>query len=166
MRVAACCPTVQIEWIHIENHQVLAFAPLLHISRATYLRLAILEALSPTIKRVLYLDVDLIVNGDIRPLWNTTLGNKVCAAVVDPGVHPDEFAAKYSLSGPGPYFNAGVMLLDLDRLRSKPYLQRAITFLADPATQCEYGDQDALNIALWNDWLAVDLRWNFQRVPL
>jgi lipopolysaccharide biosynthesis glycosyltransferase len=122
-----------------------------------------LEVLSPTIKRVLYLDVDIIVNGDLRPLWNTNLGNKVCAAVIDPGVDGTDFAAQWSLSSPGQYFNAGMMLIDLDRLRSKPYLQHAIAILGDPTKHCEYADQDALNIALWNEWLPVDPGYNFQR---
>jgi lipopolysaccharide biosynthesis glycosyltransferase len=154
---------VQIAWYGVEDHRVLEFKPLLQITRATYLRLMMLEVLSPTIKRVLYLDVDLIVNGDLRPLWNTDLGNKVCGAVVDPGVNGDEFAAKWSLSRPGQYFNAGMMLIDLDRLRSKPFLQQAIAILEDPTKPCEYADQDALNIALWNQWLPVDPGWNFQR---
>jgi lipopolysaccharide biosynthesis glycosyltransferase len=122
-----------------------------------------LEVLSPTIKRVLYLDVDLIVNGDLRPLWKTNLGDKVCAAVIDPGVDSNEFAAKWSLAGPGMYFNAGMMLIDLDRLRSKPFLHNAVVILADPTKHCEYADQDALNIVLWNEWLPVDPGYNFQR---
>ena len=122
-----------------------------------------IEMLSPTIRRVLYLDVDMIVNGDLRPLWNTDLHDKVCAAVVDPGVNPDEFAAKWSLPRPGQYFNAGVMLIDLEKLRAKPLFQRAIAILENPTAHCEYADQDALNVVLWNEWLPVDPAWNFQR---
>jgi lipopolysaccharide biosynthesis glycosyltransferase len=162
-RVAACVPSIQIEWKEIADHRVLNFDTILHITRATYLRLTMLEALDPEIKRILYLDVDMIVNGDLRPLWDINLGDKVCAAVVDPGAVPEEFAAKWSLATPGQYFNAGVMLFDLDRLREKPFLQRAADILANPATPCEYADQDALNIVLWNEWLPVDPGWNFQR---
>jgi lipopolysaccharide biosynthesis glycosyltransferase len=162
-RVEACTPALQIVWKDAGNHPILDFDPVLHVTRATYLRLIMLEALDPEIKRVLYLDVDLIANGDLWPLWNIDLGGKVCAAVVDPGVAPDEFAAKWSLPSPGQYFNAGVMLIDFDRLRERPFLQRAIEILADPAAHYEYADQDALNIVLWNEWLPIDPGWNFQR---
>jgi len=162
-RVTACTPALEIVWMEARNHRILDFDTVLHVTRATYLRLTMLEVLDPEIKRVLYLDVDLIANGDLRPLWNIDLGGKVCAAVVDPGVVPEEFAAKWSLPGPGQYFNAGVMLIDFDRLREKPFLQRAIDILANPAAHYEYADQDALNIVLWNEWLPIDPVWNFQR---
>jgi lipopolysaccharide biosynthesis glycosyltransferase len=162
-RVEDCNKEVEINWLSVDNHQVLGFEGILHISRATYLRLMMLEMLDPVLKRVLYLDVDMIINGDILSLWNTPLGDKVCAAVADPGVNPKEFAKKWNLSGKGPYFNASVMLFDLDKLRSKPYMEQAIKILATPNHGLEYADQDALNIVLWNDWLEVDPGWNFQR---
>ncbi len=164
-RVAACCPSITMKWYAVENHRVLEFAPLLQISRATYLRMIMLEVLSPAIKRILYLDVDLIINGDVLPLWNMDLGNKICAAVTDPGVNAAEFAVKYSLLPSDNYFNAGVLLLDLEKLRSQPYMQRGIDILADPpsGTPLEYADQDALNIVLWKDWLPIDPAYNFQR---
>lgn len=162
-RVAECCQPVQILWYGVEQHQVLEFAPLLQITRATYLRLMMLEVLSPAIQRVLYLDVDVIVNGDLRPLWNTDMGDHVCAAVVDPGVDADAFATQYELSKPGRYFNAGVLLFDLTKLRGKHFLEQAIAILEDPTVHLEFADQDALNIVLWNQWLPVDPCWNFQR---
>jgi lipopolysaccharide biosynthesis glycosyltransferase len=162
-RVEGCNKEIEINWINIDYHCLLELKGFLHISRATYLRLMMIEVLDPALKRVLYLDVDMIINGDILPLWTTPLGDKACAAVVDPGVNPGEFAKKWHLSGKGPYFNSGVMLFDLDKLRSKPYMEQAIKIATSPDHSLEYADQDALNIVLWNDWLAIDPRWNFQR---
>jgi lipopolysaccharide biosynthesis glycosyltransferase len=163
-RVEQCNQHLTINWLSVENHPVLDFGGTLnHITCATFLRLLMVDLLSPSIKRVLYLDVDLIVTGDLRDLWNIDLGGKVCAAVVDPGIEANEFAAKWDLPGPGPYFNAGVMLFDLDKLRSEPFFQRAIRILAKHDNGCTYADQDALNIVLWNNWLPLDPGWNFQR---
>ena len=154
---------LEIVWHQVVDHAVLGFAQNLHITRATYLRLIMLEVLPPTLTRVLYLDVDMIVTGDIAPLWNMDLQGKICGCVVDPGVDPVVFAQKWHLKGEGLYFNAGVMLYDLDLLRAKPYLEDAITILANPDNVCKYGDQDALNIVLWNNWFFMDPKWNFQR---
>jgi lipopolysaccharide biosynthesis glycosyltransferase len=162
-KVDRSSPSVEIIWHQVTDHAVLGFTEIGHITRATYLRLMMLEALDPSLSRVLYLDVDMIVNGDLAPLWNLDLQGKVCAVVVDPGADADAFAQKWKLNGPGPYFNAGVMLYDLDKLRARPYLQQAIDVLANPDNVCEYGDQDALNIVLWNDCLYIDPKWNFQR---
>lgn len=53
-----------------------------HITRETYFRYMIAEVL-PNIDRVLYLDGDTIVNGDISELFDTDLTNYYCAGVSD-----------------------------------------------------------------------------------
>jgi lipopolysaccharide biosynthesis glycosyltransferase len=160
--VDRCAAGLVIEWYGVTTHCALGFPPLLQITRATYLRLTMTEHLPASIKRVLYLDVDMIVNGSLLPLWTLDLAGKACAAVIDPGIDPDNFATRHALS-PGLYFNAGVILFDLEKVRKKSVLERAVTLLADRPDGYEFADQDALNIVLWNDWLPVDPAWNFQR---
>ena len=155
--------SITINWIEVSSHPVLQFDAILHISRATYLRLLIAELLDPTLQRVLYLDVDMIVCGSVRELWDTNLDGKTCAAVVDPGAEVDAFIEKWNLSNNPSYFNAGVILFDMNKLRSGPAMTDAIQVLQNPDKKCEYADQDALNIVLWNDWLPIDPKWNFQR---
>jgi lipopolysaccharide biosynthesis glycosyltransferase len=157
---------MQLVWYPFVDHQVLQFRPLSHlqISRAAYLRLAMAEMLPGTVRRVLYLDVDMVANDSLLPLWQTTFDKgRICAAVVDPGVDPQAFALKHSLPSSGQYFNSGVMLLDLDALRAEGLLQRSVQLLATPGTAYEFPDQDVLNIVLWLRWQALDPRWNFQR---
>jgi lipopolysaccharide biosynthesis glycosyltransferase len=162
-RIARCAPTFEIRWYAVSDHMALQLPPLLHISRATYLRLTMTEVLNPAIKRVLFLDVDMIVNGDLKPLWDTDLNGMPCAAVADPGVSPGGFAHKYGLPSTGGYFNAGVMLIDMDRFRDRNVLQNALDLLDGGGEQYEFADQDVLNILLWQQWHALDPTWNFQR---
>jgi lipopolysaccharide biosynthesis glycosyltransferase len=163
LTVAQCAPTITVEWYEVADHQVLEFRPLLQITRATYLRLTMTKVLPSSMRRVLFLDVDMTVTGSLLPLWQTDLQGKVCAAVQDPGGHAEEFARKYSLSPPGQYFNAGVLLFDFEKLCAGLYLENSITLLAQPGAHYEYADQDALNIVLWDRWLPINLKWNFQR---
>ena len=162
-RVEDCTGEIEIKWINAVNHAVLGVEGVGYISRAAYLRLMIPEVLDPALKRVLYLDVDIIINGDILGLWNTPLGNKACAAVADAWVNADEFALKWHLDAKGRYFNSGILLFDLDKLRSGSYMEKAIKIVTAPDHTLQYVDQDALNIVLWNDWLEIDPGWNFQR---
>ena len=162
-RVAVCAPAIRIVWHRIEDDADVKFQTLPHVSRATYFRLRLDDLLSQDIERVLYLDVDVVVNGDLKPLWNTVLGGKLCAAVVDPGARPDVFAQRYGLIGNGSYFNAGVVLMDLKAIRKAGILAQALALLADPGVDYKWADQDVLNIALWNKWLPLDPKWNFQR---
>lgn len=154
---------IKFVWIEVSNHPVLDFEPTLHISRATFLRLLIPDMIDKAIEKVIYLDVDMIIVGSIEELYNTDLQGKVCAAVVDPGVDALSFSKKWGLNDSLMYFNAGVLVFDMKKLRDSKCMEKAIHILKESNQECEYGDQDALNIALWNDWLPVDPKWNFQR---
>lgn len=156
-------PQISFKWIEVSNHPVLDFKGSAHISRATFLRLLMAELLDKSIDRALYLDVDMIVCGSILELWTTDMQGKTCAAVVDPGVDAPAFAKQWNLDTKPLYFNAGVILFDMQKLRKATYMDDAITLLKSTEKKCEYGDQDALNIVLWNDWLPLDPKWNFQR---
>ena len=74
-----------------------------------------------------------------------------------------DFAKRWSLSPTGKYFNSGMILVDLNRFRIKRIMPRTIAILEQSHHLCGYGDQDALNVVLWNDWLPLDPQWNFQR---
>jgi lipopolysaccharide biosynthesis glycosyltransferase len=165
-RVADAAPTIPVVWHGIVDHDGVRFETLSHVSRATYYRLRIDEILGHEIGRVLYLDADIVVNGDLRPLWATDLGDMVCGAVVDPLVDADVFATTHGLSVGGGYFNAGVLLMDLRRMRCERFLARALTLLADSGSRFRFADQDVLNIVLWQKWKTLDPTWNFQRVFL
>lgn len=158
------CAPVPIVWKEIKDHDVLDFQPLLQISRATYLRLMMLEVLDPSIKRILYLDVDMVVNGDITPLWQTDLGDNLIGAVADPGMDVESFTAKHNLDFNGQrYFNAGMILMDLDRIRQTNLMKESIALLSQSNSNFEYADQCALNTVFWDKWKSLDPKWNFQR---
>ncbi len=74
----------------------------------------------PLPQKVLYLDADTVVPGDLSELWRTDLDGCEFAAVRD-------YYGKIFL-GPG-YFNAGVMLFDLDRIRETGLFEKAISLL-------------------------------------
>jgi len=165
-RVAASARSIELTWYEIVDHQALGFKPLLQITRATYLRLTMAEVLPPDLARVLYLDVDMVVNDWLRPLWEIDLGQHLCAAVADPGVDIEAFRALHMLPDTKAelgYFNAGVILFDLEKVREQGLLSAAVDLLARPGAKYEWADQDVLNIIFWNKWLSIDPAWNFQR---
>lgn len=81
--------------------------------------------------RVLSLDSDLVVVDDISDLWSMDLEGNYCAGVRDLGI-----------SRPG-YINAGVVLMDLKKLREDGITDRMIDLLNRQHRQ--WIDQDALN---------------------
>jgi lipopolysaccharide biosynthesis glycosyltransferase len=122
----------------------------------TYFRFWIGE-LFPTAHRALYLDPDIIVTADIAELWNTDLGGKTLAAVPIPG------STRPAVHGfpPGSlYFNAGVMLMDLDQWRAHGYRDACLAYLAAHPEAAIDADQDILNICLRTDWVKLPYYWN------
>lgn len=119
---------------------------------ATWSKISMLKNIP--VERVLYLDADVLVRRNLRALWETDLKKKPIGAVVDVG-HPMGHAGVRR----GSYFNAGVLLLDLAKVRSTlPQLVQA----ADERQSSRYKDQDALNAHFRDDWLSLDLKWNAQ----
>jgi len=115
-----------------------------------------LPELAPDLPRVLYLDADVIAMDSLAPLWATDLGDRVIAAVTN---IPDPWTAPYfdALGLEGPYFNSGVMLVDLDRMRAERLQERILAARTD---EMRFGDQDPLNVVLGSARLELDPRWN------
>lgn len=134
-----------------------------HISSATYYRLAIANLLPRSIDKVIYLDADLVVLGDIAELWRTPVDEYALAAVRNPGFRGH---ARLSIPHHCPYFNAGVLLLNLAAWRQKRVGPGVMTFLRDNPDRARQWDQDGLNACLYDQWLMLHPKWNVQTVLL
>jgi lipopolysaccharide biosynthesis glycosyltransferase len=130
-----------------------------HVSIATYGRIFIQESLDDSIKRCLYLDGDLIVLDDILKLAEITLQNKCIAAVDDFCL---ERRAALSMPSSIRYFNAGVILFDLERWRNENISTRILNYVAQYPENLVYWDQDAMNAVLCEKRRRLPLRWNQQ----
>ncbi|KAF7799108.1 hypothetical protein EIP86_010338 [Pleurotus ostreatoroseus] len=106
------------------------------------------------VERVLYLDADVLVRTDLQALWETDLQGKSVGACYDVG-HPMGHEGVER----GPYFNAGVMLLDLAKVRAGlPTLRQN----AQKKVDSPFKDQDVLNDHFRDDWYTLPLQWNAQ----
>jgi lipopolysaccharide biosynthesis glycosyltransferase len=135
------------------------------VSGAVYLRLAIGDTAGDQ-GTVLYLDADILVRGDLRPLLATRLDGMPLAAVRDPqnpvigaGIALPAWAS-LGLPAGREYFNSGVMLLDLPECERRGLFGAARRFLAEHSDKVTLWDQDALNIAADDRWTRLDRRWN------
>ena len=131
-----------------------------HISLAAYYRLFLGSILPLDIHKVLYLDCDLIVNGSIITLWETDIKNVSVAAVEDNWSAVSDLYEKLNYPSTYSYFNSGVMLLNLDRLRKNDFEKKALCFISE-SNYVTY-DQDVLNYILHNDKIFLPYRWNIQ----
>jgi len=137
--------------------ECMVIAPNSQWSVAVYYRL-LLPYLCESDTRIIYLDCDIIVRGSLSRLWNMAM-DKSFAGVADTGFEHRDRLAERSVEIHGDYFNSGVVVLNLERIRARGYeklLRGAETKLPDP----EFPDQDWLNLMFNSDKQLIPPKWN------
>ena len=147
-----------IIFCYINKSLTINFPEMGHLSRATYFRLFIPWIIPQEIQKIIYLDCDLIVLKDISSLYKINLQGKSMAAVED--VKSQEIIRIYFYPNLKKYFNAGVLLINLDSWRKKNITQKAIGFINQHHHNLTTADQDVLNCLLNNDWLEIPRIYN------
>ncbi|GED22641.1 glycosyltransferase family 8 protein [Halomonas halmophila] len=143
------------------QHQTTAQWQALSLGRfgpAAMLRLSMERWLPEDVKRVLYLDCDVLVLDDVARLAGIEMhGYAVAAAMNLQNVPQDRLGIPYTK-----YFNSGILLVDLDRWKSRGVMASIEQRLnSQSEATWQYPDQDALNL-VFTDWLRLPLRWNMQ----
>jgi lipopolysaccharide biosynthesis glycosyltransferase len=127
--------------------------------KATWYRVLVPQLL-PNLERVLFLDLDLIITGSLQALWEKDLRGSYVAAVTN--VLPHHYAEALAAAGfdCSTYFNAGVMLMDLERMRQDRCMEAMVDYGVSNADGLVLRDQDALNAVLGQRRLKLAPRWN------
>lgn len=158
-----------------------------HVAINAYDRICIPNILQNE-DRALYLDIDLVVNGDISEFYNTSLNNNLASVVRDsllaydiPDEKIDYFVNEEKLSGVASistykilkdklhlssyrnYFNSGVMLLELNNLRKFDFFNKCVEYLLDTRNFYRF-DQDMLNAVLNGRLCFADAKFNTKPV--
>jgi len=129
-----------------------------HVTVAMWYRI-FLPALLPDVQRVLYVDADTLAMDDVGPLWRTDLDGNTLGAVTNV-FEPWDAGYPRKLGLSRPYFNSGVLLLDLERMRATGAADEVHRYGLEHHSELTWPDQDALNIVLGDERVALDPRWN------
>lgn len=158
----------------VTEDAALSALPTHRLPSATYLRLALPDVLAGRYRRLLYLDSDFFLeNGGLDRLLRLDLGPHVLAAVqdVDPLLQPGFHASEFRAQGLGalPYFNAGLLLIDIPGWRHEAVLARGLDLVARVPAVMRLHDQSLLNGVLRGQFVELSPVWNWmcnQRFPL
>ncbi|MCL2622826.1 MAG: glycosyltransferase family 8 protein [Planctomycetaceae bacterium] len=128
-------------------------------NRSTFLRFLASSIID--VEKLLYLDCDMIVLGDLEPFFSQELGDYIFAVV------PDLFCCARALAkGFGlQYFNAGMLLFNVSVWRANNCLEKALAFTRGRFTELfagkkHSGDQDILNIVFQGNVQYVHPKYN------
>lgn len=133
-----------------------------HLSMATYYRLLIPYALPNTISKILYLDCDMIVLDSLKQLWDTDITNKSGAVAIDMFNDDHDIPERLLYNPNAGYFNAGMILINLDYWRQNNISGKTLDFLRNHKDLCLAHDQDALNHTMTETALFISVRYNLQ----
>lgn len=117
-----------------------------HLSIAAYFRLLIPDILCESDKCI-YLDCDILVNGDLKELFQLDLGNNYLAGVKDchiikKGRNRDLHQKLLELPSMDRYINSGVLVMNLKKMRDNNIVN---DFLKQMKKENWFEDQDVLN---------------------
>jgi lipopolysaccharide biosynthesis glycosyltransferase len=134
-----------------------------------YMRLFLPYVIPKEVKKVLYMDVDMIALEDISNIWNTDLGDSVIGAVVDCRVTTldNDWGGvlnfkELGLDGKHPYVNSGLQLMNTEKYREAKMAERIIASINNNVKYAQYAEQYALNTILPSiKWIELPKKWNY-----
>ena len=115
--------------------------------------------------KVLYLDCDIIVNGNLEELFEIEFEGKYVLAVEDTGLEQVlwdkyEHYHKLKLRHNASYINAGVMMLNIQKIQEETSLEFMLNQFKQLHKRLVFNEQDLINV-LWQDKIKlVDYKYN------
>ncbi len=133
-----------------------------YYSKETYYRIFI-PNLFPQYEKVLYLDCDITVLGDVTELYNTQIHGYYVGAVQEEVMQTFEVFGNYVEKADGinrkNYFNAGILLINCRRWRNKLIAERFVDLLNRYKFRVVQ-DEDYLNVLCKDNIKWLSLGWN------
>lgn len=138
-----------------------------YYTKTTYFRL-FLPDLYPQFDKVIYLDSDVTVLTDIADLYNINVKDNLVAAAPDDVIQNEPVFQEYvekvvGVSDYRHYFNAGILVMNLDELRKFKF-QEKFLYLLETTKYAVVQDQDYLNRMCKGRVKLIDNTWN--RMPI
>lgn len=129
---------------------------------AAFYRILMPVILPTTLKKVLYLDCDIIVRHNLDNLWNTDIDNFAVGVVLNEDTDDVRVYNRLQYDYKLGCFNSGVMLANLEYWRKHDVSGRVLKFIRQYPERLRAADQCAFNYVLKNEKKNIPLKYNVQ----
>ncbi len=130
-----------------------------YYTSASLYRLFFPQLIPSSVSWALYLDADVVVKRNLKYLFaETDKTSAVICAARNAGGSNDDLGLKSAED----YFNAGVMLVNIERWKSLEITTRVLALMKAGRCEMPFYDQDGINGVVAGQWHRIDLRWNQQ----
>ncbi|KKQ61467.1 MAG: hypothetical protein US81_C0006G0023 [Parcubacteria group bacterium GW2011_GWE2_38_18] len=127
------------------------------LNKMAYARLFIPEMIKK--EKVIYLDTDIIVNGDLQDFYDLKFDSAFAAMN-----EPEMLKIIKRKNNPilNKYFNSGVLIINTDKWQKLDITNKALDFAIKYPEKIETADQDALNYTCQGLWSEFDKKYNHE----
>lgn len=140
----------EVDWIHPDIQKIQAIVdkedrmPRKH-NISVFYRLFAAEWLPQNINRVIFMDCDLIVTGDLNSLWKEKMDENISLCAVHDFIRINDYHRLRICKEIHTYFNAGVQLINLDYWRKHEVGKQCVDYIYRFPERLLLLDQDTLN---------------------
>ncbi|MGU8045244.1 glycosyltransferase [Streptococcus suis] len=126
----------------------------------------LLPELLADLDRILYLDVDILVHGNLMELFQTDLEEYELGAIVEADIfkYYQWYLDSLGFSPNDAYFSSGVLLMDLDKMRQNGTTNQLIAMALEKAQDYKFPDQDILNTYYKGQFKQLSPAYNYTDV--
>lgn len=139
------------------------FKNVYHFSAAAYYRIFI-ASIFPQYDKIIYLDCDLVVTGDISELYNIDIGDNILAAAPEEYVRTTSefrvYAEKALGVDPDAYVNSGVLVMNLKEFRKNAIEEQFVHLITKYDFDLLDPDQAYLNYLCRDKIYVLPSGWN------
>ena len=113
----------------------------------------------PDLDKILYLDCDTLVRGNLDELFSLDLSGKFLAGVKDVwGVN--KYVKRLEMKSPV-YVNSGMLLFNCDYCRKEEFFEKVVDFAKNNEKIIEFCDQDSINKVADENKLVLSSKYNY-----
>ena len=133
-----------------------------YISISTYNRFLI-PKVKPELEKVLYLDVDIVVLGDIAELYNQELEGYALGAIWDKSraLYNTETKTLVDLSENYKYFNAGILVIDVQKWKKENIIEKLFEIERKYQNKIRHADETLLNKYFDGSYKILNIKYNY-----
>ena len=146
-----------LHFIHIDESRYKDVPITRFYSKEAYIRLFAQLYIPEEVDRILWLDSDVIVNGDIGEFYRQSFNDKLYVAYKD--VEQGDSAekkAELGMPADAAYINSGVLLMNLTEIRNQIQEEAITRYIKEYFDKILFVDQDVLNGLLYDCFKVLD----------
>ncbi len=126
----------------------------------SYNRLFMGRFLPTDVHKVIYLDCDMVVNNSLHDLWEENIEDYAVGVVTDYQNNNMKVYERLGYDAKYGYFNAGMMLVNLDYWRSHDVISLFLDYIKTHSDILDFADQDVLNSLFFDKKKILPIRYN------